>query len=76
MAEKLKPCPFCGKQVARLAGLNIGTGGYKHIWCDTEKGGCGASGGTAHFDSKGMNIGGMSATMAAESAVGLWNDRS
>lgn len=44
MAE-LKPCPFCGKRVARFTGLSLNAGsGYLHVWCDTGQGGCGGSG--------------------------------
>jgi Lar family restriction alleviation protein len=55
MSEKLKPCPFCGKEVAVFTTCKEEEDcakfevcedvGYLCIVCDFNKGGCGASGG-------------------------------
>ena len=52
---KLKPCPFCGTNVAKLtneaeAYFGEGVGLYRIVVCDAEKDGCGASTGCYGLD--------------------------
>lgn len=33
MPAKLKPCPFCGKSIARIARYESAIGMTYHVWC-------------------------------------------
>lgn len=69
----IPPCPFCGKSVARFAGLNLGMSGYRHVYCDPLRGGCGASGGSVHYDLRSIkDDGGPTAQQAQDRALQLW----
>lgn len=69
----LLACPFCGSaNAARVAGLNIGQQGYRHIYCDKDKGGCGAQG--PHYGFNAMLRTG-SAALAEHQAEAAWNER-
>ena len=70
MSEKLKRCPFCGKEVAVVSSCvevegcgnfeSCGGAGYSCVVCDAQNGGCGASGG--YHDTR-------------EEAIDAWNRR-
>jgi len=73
--SELKPCPFCRKSVACFAGLNVGMGGYRHVYCERGQGGCGASSGNFSFDYIGRNGPVVTREQAEAKAAELWNTR-
>lgn len=75
---ELRECPFCGGRGAlRFAGLNLNSGGgYRHVYCDPENGGCGCQmrsvAYTSHRAPKGARV---SEHDAELEAARLWNAR-